>query len=291
MAYIKSICYSGFREGQHPGFHRYPSVEQIREDLHILAKDGYKQIRLYDPSLHAIRVCEVIKEDKLDLKVMLGMGIAGEVYNPNVGWGLPIPQEILNENIPKNNQVLKDAIKLANTYPNIINYVACGNENTSDWNPNLVSIERLRYFLVELKKHIKQPVTFCEGVYFWNHQTAALKNDVDIISIHIYPFWTRTRFIEAVSETIKLYNDTQEKFKDKTIFITECGWPTSSDQPNDYTNLENHKKYVKEIDAWAMEKGITVYFFEAFDEPWKGGNDPLEAEKNWGLYNVERTLK
>jgi hypothetical protein len=37
---------------------------------------------------------------------------------------------------------------------------------------------------------------------------------------------------------------------------------------------------------------VTVFFFEAFDEPWKGDPDsPLGAEKHWGLFNVDRTPK
>ena len=31
--------------------------------------------------------------------------------------------------------------------------------------------------------------------------------------------------------------------------------------------------------------------FEAFDEPWKGGNRPNEAEKHWGILNEDRTPK
>ena len=31
--------------------------------------------------------------------------------------------------------------------------------------------------------------------------------------------------------------------------------------------------------------------FEAFDEPWKGSPDPLEPEKHWGLFTVERVPK
>ncbi|TFG39021.1 MAG: glycosyl hydrolase, partial [Chromatiales bacterium] len=35
-----------------------------------------------------------------------------------------------------------------------------------------------------------------------------------------------------------------------------------------------------------------IFFFEAFDEPWKGSEfDPLGAEKHWGLFNVDRTPK
>jgi exo-beta-1,3-glucanase (GH17 family) len=36
----------------------------------------------------------------------------------------------------------------------------------------------------------------------------------------------------------------------------------------------------------------TVFFFEAFDEPWKGDpNNPMGAEKHWGVFNVDRTPK
>jgi hypothetical protein len=31
--------------------------------------------------------------------------------------------------------------------------------------------------------------------------------------------------------------------------------------------------------------------FEAFDEPWKGSPDPMEPEKHWGLFTVDREPK
>ena len=36
---------------------------------------------------------------------------------------------------------------------------------------------------------------------------------------------------------------------------------------------------------------MLTFVFEAFDEPWKGSEDPLEPEKHWGLFNVDRTPK
>jgi exo-beta-1,3-glucanase (GH17 family) len=35
------------------------------------------------------------------------------------------------------------------------------------------------------------------------------------------------------------------------------------------------------------------FYFEAFDEKWKGGDDQPGgiAEKNWGIYNSDRTPK
>ncbi len=46
------------------------------------------------------------------------------------------------------------------------------------------------------------------------------------------------------------------------------------------------------MSAWSAETNTTVFFFEAFDEPWKGDPDnPLGAEKHWGLFFVDRTPK
>ena len=43
--------------------------------------------------------------------------------------------------------------------------------------------------------------------------------------------------------------------------------------------------------AWAEKEQVLVYYFEAFDENWKGSDDPLEPEKHWGLYRADRTPK
>ena len=98
--------------------------------------------------------------------------------------------------------------------------------------------------------------------------------------IHIYPFWTKTPFKDAIQETINEYNKTKEKYPNIPVIITELGWPTSSDFDLSYTNVENHKAYIEGIDKWAREHDVLVYYFEAFDEPWKGGNNPVEPEKH-----------
>ena len=66
-----AICYSGYRAGQSPDSRIYPSLEQIREDLHLLVRH-WQLLRLYDCSTHAERVLQVIREDRLPLRVMLG---------------------------------------------------------------------------------------------------------------------------------------------------------------------------------------------------------------------------
>ena len=62
-----AICYSGYRRGQSPDTQVFPSLDEIREDLHLLQKN-WRYLRLYDCTLHAERVLQVITEDRLDFQ-------------------------------------------------------------------------------------------------------------------------------------------------------------------------------------------------------------------------------
>lgn len=42
---------------------------------------------------------------------------------------------------------------------------------------------------------------------------------------------------------------------------------------------------------WVEEDDIMTFFFEAFDEDWKGSPEPLEPEKHWGIFKIDRTPK
>ena len=45
------------------------------------------------------------------------------------------------------------------------------------------------------------------------------------------------------------------------------------------------------MSKWSEEEKILTFLFEAFDEPWKGSNDPFEPEKHWGVFKEDRTAK
>ena len=54
---------------------------------------------------------------------------------------------------------------------------------------------------------------------------------------------------------------------------------------------ESQAIYYRQLTEWTRQAGILTFVFEAFDEPWKGCDDPDEPEKHWGLYTVERKPK
>lgn len=287
-----AICYSGFREGQRPG-DKYPSYEEIKEDLFIL-KDNWKYLRLYDCDLHSERVLEVIKNEGLDLKVMLGAYINAEVNNFGCPWGGTHSEEQLEKNKEDNYFQICKLIKLANQYPEIIFSLSVGNEACVEWTDHYVTVDRVIEFVKMVKKGAKQPVTFCENYVPWLNKLKPLAKVVDFISIHTYPVWEYKNIHEAIDYTKHNFYQVANLYPNKLVTITEAGWATNSNGKGicpSNVNEELQSIYYQDLMNWCKEDNVLTFVFEAFDEPWKGSPDPNEPEKHWGLFYEDRTPK
>jgi len=76
------------------------------------------------------------------------------------------------------------------------------------------------------------------------------------------------------------------------IAILEAGWATVAVEFGERASEANQARHYAELRDWATRASITVFFFEAFDEPWKGDPSNVDgAEKHWGIFNVDRTPK
>lgn len=288
-----AICYSGYREGQSPDQKIYPSLAEIREDLHILKKH-WRYLRLYDCSLHAQRVLQVICEDSLDFKVMLGAYLGPEQSNPNCPWGGQYSEDHLVESRQENIAEVDRLIKLANAHEDIVFSVAVGNEATVDWTDHLVPVSQMVHYVRHVKSNVRQSVTFCENYVPWQGKLQELVPEVDFISLHTYPVWEYKQVHEALEYTKSNVLSVAAMFPGKPIVITEAGWATSSNGrgiPPQNTSQEWQAVYYQDLMQWSAESGILVFVFEAFDEPWKGSPDPLEPEKHWGIFTVDRQPK
>lgn len=291
--YDKAICYSGYRDGQSPDEGTYPSHQEILEDLRIL-KGEWKLLRLYDCGTHAERVLEVIEKENLDFKLMLGAYITAEVSNPDCPWGGEYTDEKLRANKKWNEEEVERLIQLTNRYRNIVMSVSVGNEATVSWTDHMVPVESVIEYVKRVKQHTDVPVTFCENYVPWLDKLQPLVDEVDFISIHTYPVWEYKTIEEGLSFTQENFNQVQNAYPEKPIVITEAGWATHSNgrgiEPEN-VNEQHQSRYFKEFMEWTEKEGILAFYFEAFDENWKGSNDPLEPEKNWGLYRTDRTPK
>ena len=288
-----AICYSGFREGQQPGG-EYPTYQQIKEDL-LLLEMHWKHIRIYDCDAHAEMVLNVIEKEKLSLKVMLGAYIVAEKNNFGCPWGGSDYTEIqLDENRIKNLKQINKLISLANKYPAIICTLSAGNEACVDWTDHYVPVSSVIEYVNLIKKEAKQPVTFCENYVPWLNKLKPLAAVVDFISIHTYPVWEYKNIHEALSYTIENYEAIANLYPNIPVVITEAGWATNSNGKGilaHNVSEENQSIYYQDITKWAKKDGVLTYIFEAFDETWKGSSEPLEPEKHWGLFKIDRTPK
>ncbi len=289
----KSICYSGYREGQSPESEIFPTYDQIKEDLLILQNHWY-YLRLYDCSLHAETVLKVIDNERLNFKVMLGAFIGAELNNFGCPWGKIFTEEELKINKNNNTNQIRKLIRLANQYPEIIFSLSAGNEATVDWTDHYVSVEKVIRYVRMIKKEARQPVTFCDNYVPWYDKLKFLADEVDFISIHSYPVWEYKHISEALEYTKQNYKGIADRYPGKPVIITEAGWATSSNGRGinpELASQESQAIYYSNLMEWSKREGIMTFFFEAFDEPWKGSPEALEPEKHWGLFTVDRKPK
>lgn len=294
---VMAVAYSGFREDQHPDRGAgavNPSAEEILEDLEILAAHNFRLIRLYDSGASSLLTLELIRQHQLPIKVMLGAWLAAELSNhEGCPWlDEPIPAETLARNALENAAEVKRAIKLAQEFDDLVVAVNVGNEALVNWNDHMVPVDKVIAYVRAVKLAIDQPVTVAENYVWWTQDGAALAAEVDFLGVHTYPVWEEKTIDEGLAYTIENLQGVHAALPDKPIAILEAGWATIAVEFGDRANEANQTRYYLELQQWARSKNMTVFWFEAFDEPWKGDpNSPNDAEKHWGLFNVDRTPK
>jgi exo-beta-1,3-glucanase (GH17 family) len=294
---IMALAYSGFREGQHPDRGdgaANPSAEEILEDLQILVAHGFRLIRMYDSRGNTRDTLEVIRKNELPVKVLLGIWLDAEVSNhEGCPWlDEPIPDEKLAANRVKNVAEVARGIELAREFDEIVIAVNVGNEALVDWNDHMVPLEKVISYVRQVKDAIEQPVTVADNYVWWTREGAPLAAEVDFLGVHTYPVWEEKTIDEGLAFTIENLQDVRQALPDKPIAVLEAGWATVASEFGERASEANQERYYNEMLDWAKETNTTVFFFEAFDEPWKGNPDnPLGAEKHWGLFNVDRTPK
>jgi exo-beta-1,3-glucanase (GH17 family) len=294
---VMAMSYSGFREGQHPDRGNgatNPSREEILEDLQILIENDFTLLRMYDSKENTVTTLELIREHGLPIKLLLGIWLDAEVSNhEGCPWlDEPIPDEKLAANTIANRVEIARAIELANAYEDIVLAINVGNEALVEWNDHMVPLEKVIGYVEQVKAAVAQPVTVADNYAWWAAEGKPLAEVVDFLGVHTYALWEDKTIDEALSFTIENIEQVHAALPGKPIAILEAGWATVANEFPERANEENQARYYREILDWATTANVTVFFFEAFDEPWKG--DPANAngaEKHWGIFNVDRTPK
>ncbi len=146
---------------------------------------------------------------------------------------------------------------------------------------------------------------------------------VDFVSVHTYPmhdthynprFWgvsstekhlsdrnkVHSMMIRARDYAISQFEGTkrfvQSIDSSKPVHIGETGWASRSNgfygsSGSKATDEYKEGLYYHMIRDWSTSNGISCFYFEAFDEPWKDAVNPEGSENHFGLFTVEGKAK
>lgn len=287
------VCYGPYRDGQRPGG-PMPTEAQVREDLHIIARH-WSILRIYSVRDCAEQVCRIIREEKLPLKVLAGAWIAQESRRGPDGTPTALDEKVASEN----REDVAAVIKLANDYPDVVMAVNIGNEALVDWSAHRVPASVIIGYLREARAATKVPVTTCDTETFWTTQESIeVARECDFLALHAYAIWNRQTIRDAMNWTRSRISAVQKLHPDLPIVMTEVGWATNKGTQGDQSRLilvdpdeRDQEVFFRAFRDWAVEQKLPYFYFEAFDEPWKGGSEPGEVEKHWGVYKVDRSPK
>lgn len=279
---------------------------QVLEDLRLVRAAGIGTIRLFSSRAFAQTVLDVIRDNSLDLKVMLGA----------------YPNPVNSPADEADNQAeLDKAIQLANDYRDIVEAVSVGNETMVVWSTHKVPVETMAGYLRKVRAAIRQPVTTDDNWLFWAGVPKAIADVVDFASVHTYPlldtYYDPTlwdwRFKStpadqraaamvngAITEAKRQFGRARNAFDELNLpgfpmVIGETGWVSRDAGGGPVLSFRAHpvnqKLYFDALQQWAAEGRNTrngpkaIFFFQAFDEQWKQGDD------GWGLFNKDRQAR
>ncbi len=291
----KAVAYSPFRSGNRDT--ETITAAMIREDLALLKTGGFTLLRIFDSSDAVAKLLlQTIRDDKLDFKVMLGVYVA-------------------SGNTTFSDAEVDRGIALAKAYPDIVLAVSVGNETMVSWSFNKIDPAQMKTYISRVRDAITQPVTTDDNWAFWAAAPNSILDVVDFAAVHTYALadsvftpgswdWQQTGVAAnqraaammnaALAKTradftaVRSYLD-DKGFKNMPIVLGETGWKaTASGGETFRAHPVNQKMFVDGLAAWmagSAAKPTSIFYFEAFDEPWKGGDD------KWGLFDVNRKAR
>ena len=315
----KAVAYSPYRtanrEAEKVGLSDAAMKANIKQDLDLLVAGNFRLIRLFDSSDEvAKRTLEVIRDNNIDMKVQLGAYVNSVkfVLNPVVAADIRA----------KNQQELDRLVALANdsVFKDIILAVSVGNETMVVWSPVPIPPADMAVHIKYVRDRVTQPVTTDDDFQFWREAPKIITDQIDFVAAHLYPEiftkfpdglfyydWKQegvaagpARAVAMMDAAMVKGREVYQMVRDRMdrnglsalpIAITEVGWnAVDLGQLRFRAHPVNQKMFYDRLATFRAEGRVgvgpaNIFYFEAFDEPWKLGDD------GWGLFNVNRQAR
>ena len=266
---LPCVSYSPFRHGDINPFNPVASVTsaQIEADLRLL-KARTHCIRTYGLSQGLDAVPAAVR--KLGMRMKLGVWLARDEAQ---------------------NQIELDrGLALADQYKDVVDLLVVGNEVLLR---RELSPQALGKILNRAKQRSSVPVTYADVWEFWLRH-AALAQHVDVVTIHILPYWedepvaVQNAVNHVFQIAAKVQLQMQQRFGSKPIWVGETGWPAAGRQRGGAVpGRVEQSRFVSDLLARGVAAGSALNYnlIEGFDQPWKRSFEGAMGGY-WGLFDA-----
>lgn len=258
---VHGFCFSLYEDGQGPG--DIISETQIRRRLEIL-RSHTSWIRSFSTTEGNEIIPKIAKE--MGMQTLVG------------AW--------LSDDITKNEEEIEGLIRLG--HEGYVDIAAVGNEVL--YRKDLSVPQLLEHIQYVKSKLPNLPVGYVDAYYEFVKRPEVTEA-CDVILSNCYPFWEGTSFEHSLQHIQHMYGQSKMAASGKRVIITETGWPSQGEPLGGaFPNSLNALKYFINIQLWAIDEGIDVFYFSSFDESWK-----IDAEGTvgayWGIWDKHEKLK
>ena len=269
-------------------------------DYSVVAPDWDGQVRgiAYNPShIFTLKENGRISPEQIDRDMAQLSLLTGRIRTYTVAGGMEKVPEIarrygltvslgcwISADLDQNETELTLCIKTALANRRVIDRVFVGNEAILF---SFVTPDQLNGYIKRMRDALPSriKVTTAEPWSTWL-LTPEIGQNVDVVSIHLLPYWEGMSARDSLRFLERAYRDVQQEFPDKPIIIGEAGWPSEGRSKRfAEPSVANEAYFMRAFVQLAMEKGYDYYLLEAYDQPWKGGNEG-SVGASWGLYDA-----
>ena len=274
-------------------------------DYTVVAPEWDGQVRgiAYSPSrLFTERQSKRVPADRIDRDLAQLSKLTGRIRTYTVDGGMDKVPEIarrygmtvsmgiwISADLDKNEEEIDLAIRTALANRRTIDRVIVGNETQLF---GYVSPDQLNSYIQRVREALpaRIKVTTAEPWSTWM-LTPEIGEYVDVIFVHLLPYWENVDVRGSLQSSEKFYNHIQGEFPDKKIVVGEAGWPSEGrTRGRAEASAANEAYFLRGFVQFAMEKGWDYYLFEAYDQPWKNQGEGAVGAY-WGLFDASGNPK
>ncbi|MDR2365613.1 MAG: glycosyltransferase [Zoogloeaceae bacterium] len=259
---IKGFAYAGFQRGQSPFAGEYPSVEELADDLDLLARYT-RRLRTYS-SLENTAIAPLAGARKI--KVSNGI------------W--------LDRDAGKNAREVAAGIEIARRHAHVTQSIV-GNETLERKD---LTADELIALMKRVKKATKKPVSTAEPWKIWL-QNPELARQADFITAHLLPYHEGVAVEDALDYALLRYDELRKTYPGKKIVIGEIGWPSHGDiYEAAVPSPANQAQFIRGFLAHERAAKLDYFLMEAIDQPWKMELQGWDGAY-WGMFQADREAK